>query len=184
MNCKDIYPLIYTIKRNKSISCFVLAYKLIIRGGLYHGKDHTDSGQRSVGRFCAGLCPFQRRHSLWENWNNQDIDVKTRCMITVVALMSSGITDSSLTSEDAKAAHAASMLFPIGAPNNGFAQYFTGQSYLAPVSGGQVGIFNVTLEPGRRNNWHIHHADKGGGQILICVGGRGYYQEWARTPSR
>ena len=84
------------------------------------------------------------------------------------------------SAEDAKAAHAASMLFSIGAPNDGFAQYFTGQSYLAPVSKEQVGIFNVTFEPGCRNNWHIHHADKGGGQILICVGGRGYYQEWGK----
>ena len=41
-----------------------------------------------------------------------------------------------------------------------------------------MGIFNVTFEPGCRNNWHIHRADKGGGQILICVAGRGYYQEW------
>ncbi len=82
--------------------------------------------------------------------------------------------------DDAKAAHANSMIFPVGAPNDGFAQYFSGQSYLAPISNDQVGIFNVTFEPGCRNNWHIHHADKGGGQILICVAGRGYYQEWGK----
>ena len=79
--------------------------------------------------------------------------------------------------DDAKAAHQQAMVFPIGAPNDGFAQYFSGQSYLAPLSTEQVGIFNVTFEPGCRNNWHIHHADKGGGQILVCVAGRGYYQE-------
>lgn len=82
--------------------------------------------------------------------------------------------------EDEKAAHQRSMIFPVGQPNDGFAQYFTGQSYLAPVSVSQAGIFNVTFEPKCRNNWHIHHADKGGGQILICVSGRGYYQEWGR----
>jgi len=82
--------------------------------------------------------------------------------------------------EDAKAAHANSMVFPIGDPNDGFAQYFSGQSYLAPLSKEQVGIFNVTFEPGCRNNWHVHHADKGGGQILVCVAGRGYYQEWGK----
>ena len=71
--------------------------------------------------------------------------------------------------------------FPIGAPNDGFAQYFTGRSFLAPVSTEQVGIFNVTFEPGCRNNWHIHHAKSGGGQILICVTGRGFYQEWGRA---
>ena len=69
------------------------------------------------------------------------------------------------------------MVFPIGAPNDGFAQYFVGQSYLALVSTSQVGVFNVTFEPGCRNNWHIHHAKNGGGQIIICVAGRGYYQE-------
>ena len=80
-------------------------------------------------------------------------------------------------SADEKQRHQNSMIFPIGAPNDGFAQYFSGQSYLAPVSTEQVKIFNVTFEPGCRNNWHIHEADKGGGQILICVAGRGYYQE-------
>ena len=79
--------------------------------------------------------------------------------------------------EDAMAAHAASMVFPIGAPNDAYAAYFTGKSYLAPVSSSQVGIYNVTFEPGCRNNWHIHHAKTGGGQILVCVAGRGYYQE-------
>ncbi len=85
---------------------------------------------------------------------------------------------------DAKAQHANSMVFPIGNPNDAFAEYFIGQSYLAPVSTEQVGIFNVTFEPGCRNNWHIHHADQGGGQILICVAGRGYYQEWDKEPVR
>ncbi len=57
-----------------------------------------------------------------------------------------------------KTAYEKSMLFPIGQPNDTFAQYFVGQAYLAPVSKEQVGIFNVTFEPGCRNNWHIHHA--------------------------
>ena len=79
--------------------------------------------------------------------------------------------------DEAMRAHAKSMIFPIGAPNDAFAKYFVGQSYLAPVSTKQVGVFNVTFEPGCRNNWHIHHAKSGGGQILVCVAGRGYYQE-------
>ena len=82
--------------------------------------------------------------------------------------------------EDAKALHQRQMIFPIGAPNDAFARYFVGQSYLYPLSGGQAGVFNVTFEPGCRNNWHIHHAEKGGGQILICAAGRGYYQEWGK----
>ena len=74
------------------------------------------------------------------------------------------------------------VFFPIGQPNDGFAQYFVGQSYLAPISATQVPIYNVTFEPGCRNNWHVHYADKAGGQMLICVGGRGYYQEWGKEP--
>lgn len=82
--------------------------------------------------------------------------------------------------EDAEVKHANSMLFPIGQPNDAYAQYFTGKSFLAPISTEQAGIFNVTFEPGCRNNWHIHHAANGGGQILICVGGKGFYQEWGK----
>ncbi len=81
---------------------------------------------------------------------------------------------------DAKAKHQNEMVFPIGTPNDVFAKYFIGQSYLAPLSTQQVGIYNVTFEPGCRNNWHIHHAKNGGGQILVCVAGRGYYQEWGK----
>ena len=158
------------------------------------------------------------------------MSLRDRSVITVVALMAQGLTDSSfenhlkaakangITKEEiaeilthaafyagwpkawaafrlameiwkdetdavsAKETWQKQMLFPVGEPNDGFAQYFTGQSYLAPVSQEQVGIFNVTFEPGCRNNWHIHHADQGGGQILICVAGRGFYQEWGKKP--
>ncbi len=87
-----------------------------------------------------------------------------------------------MSNESGKAAHAMEMVFPIGAPNDAYAKFFIGQSYLAPISTSQVNISNVTFEPGCRNNWHIHHADEGGGQILICVAGRGYYQEWGKEP--
>lgn len=82
--------------------------------------------------------------------------------------------------DEAMRAHAKEMVFPIGQPNDAFAQYFVGKSYLTPVSTEQVGIFNVTFEPGCRNNWHVHYASEGGGQILVCVAGRGYYQEWGK----
>ena len=74
-------------------------------------------------------------------------------------------------------------VFKIGSPNDAYAQYFDGRSYLSPLSTEQVGIFTVTFEPGCRNHWHIHHAEKGGGQILIVTAGRGYYQEWGK-PAR
>lgn len=79
--------------------------------------------------------------------------------------------------EDAKAAFQREMIFPIGEPNTAYAQYFIGNSYLAPLSKEQVAVSNVTFEPGCRNNWHIHHATNGGGQMLIGVAGRGWYQE-------
>ena len=69
-------------------------------------------------------------------------------------------------------------VFGQGEPNVNFAQYFTGKSYLKPLAKtDSVFIANVTFEPGCRNNWHIHHATKNGGQILICIDGEGWYQE-------
>lgn len=186
------------------------------------------AGRKVLGEFAPEFAHYNDDVLFGENWNNEDIPVKTRCMLTVTALMAQGITDSSFVShlqnakkygvtkkeiaalithvafyagwpkgwaafrhamevwkeeaetDDAMAKHEASMIFPVGAPNDGFAQYFTGKSFISPVSTEQVGIFNVTFEPGCRNNWHIHHADKGGGQILVCTGGRGYYQEWGK----
>ena len=70
--------------------------------------------------------------------------------------------------------------FGLGQPNDAYAQYFIGQSYLNPLTDSDkvaLGAFNVTFEPGCRNNWHIHHAKTGGGQVLICVDGEGWYQE-------
>lgn len=79
--------------------------------------------------------------------------------------------------DDARAAFQREMIFPIGRPNTAYAQYFTGNSYLAPISSEQVAVVNVTFEPRCRNNWHIHHAASGGGQMLVGVAGRGWYQE-------
>ncbi|MBR4176595.1 MAG: cupin domain-containing protein [Bacteroidales bacterium] len=66
--------------------------------------------------------------------------------------------------------------WPLGMPNDAYAKYFTGQSYLALLDS-VSGLCNVTFEPGCRNNWHVHH---GANQILICVSGRGWYQEWGK----
>ena len=70
-------------------------------------------------------------------------------------------------------------IFALG-EENPFGQYFVGQSYLKMLCTEGVGIGNVTFEPGCRNNWHIHHAKKGGGQILLCTAGKGWYQEWGK----
>ena len=71
-------------------------------------------------------------------------------------------------------------VFGTGTENTGFAQYFIGNSFLNPLTDPKscpVFLANVTFEPGCRNNWHIHHATKDGGQLLICTAGEGWYQE-------
>jgi len=73
-------------------------------------------------------------------------------------------------------------VFGLGEENSAYAQYFTGASFLNPLTDPEKTVFmvNVTFEPGCRNNWHIHHASNGGGQILICTAGEGWYQEEGR----
>ena len=71
-------------------------------------------------------------------------------------------------------------IFGMGNSNETYAKYFVGNSFLNPlteIGASIVFLANVTFEPGCRNNWHIHHATKGGGQILICTAGEGWYQE-------
>lgn len=188
------------------------------------------AGRDALGEFAPMFAYLNDDVLFGQVWNEDAISIKTRCIITVVSLMASGITDSSLeyhlenarkngvTKEEIaailthvtmyvgwpkgwavfrmakevwkeatpaltdKEKYQNSIMFPIGKPNDGFAKFFIGQSYLAPLSTSQVGIYNVTFEPGCRNNWHIHHAKSGGGQILLCVGGRGYYQEEGKAP--
>ena len=187
------------------------------------------AGRDQLGSFAPEFAHYNDDVLFGENWNNGDLDLKTRSIITVVALMSQGITDSSIkyhiqnaknngvTQKEIAAVitHVAfyagwpkawavfnlakevyndqmpetsdkdryqnTIFFPIGEPNP-YGEFFEGQSYLAPVTTEQIPVFNVTFEPGCKNHWHIHHASKGGGQMLICVGGRGYYQEWGKEP--
>lgn len=74
-------------------------------------------------------------------------------------------------------------IFPTGDPNDAYAQYFVGQSYLATLTDGSVPVSNVTFEPACRNNWHIHHGQNGGGdQILMCTAGSGWYQADGEEP--
>lgn len=84
----------------------------------------------------------------------------------------------------ARAAFQREMIFPVGEPNTAYVQYFIGNSYLAPVSREQVNVSNVTFEPRCRNHWHIHRATEGGGQLLIGVAGRGWYQEEGKPAVR
>ena len=187
------------------------------------------AGRDALGDFAPKFAQLNDDVLFGEVWSREDgLSLRDRSVVTVVALMAQGLTDSSFKyhlmsaksngvtkaemaeilthaafyagwpkawaafrmakevwadeddGADAKARHQNEMAFPIGAPNDAFAKYFIGQSYLAPLSTEQVGVYNVTFEPGCRNNWHIHHAKSGGGQILVCVAGRGLYQEWGK----
>ena len=187
------------------------------------------AGRTQLGEFAPKFAELNDDVLFGQVWSRTDkLSLHDRSMVTVTALISSGITDSSLKyhlqsakangvsrteiaevitqigfyagwpkawaafnlakqvwtpetkAADDKAAFEQSMLFPLGEPNTAYAKYFIGQSYLAPLSTSQVGIHNVTFEPGCRNNWHIHHAKKGGGQILVCVAGVGWYHEWGK----
>ncbi len=196
------------------------------------------AGRTQLGEFAPKFAELNDDILFGQVWNRQDkLSAHDRSVVTVVALMAQGLTDSSfrhhlefaksngVTREEiaeilthaafyagwpkawaafrmakdvwadaqttqpgsgndamSKEEYQATIIFPIGEPNDAYAQYFDGQSYLAPIVKEGVKISNVTFEPGCRNHWHIHHATSGGGQTLICVGGRGYYQEWGKEP--
>lgn len=182
------------------------------------------AGHDQLGKFAPEFAHLNDDVLFGEVWDQEAIDTKTKCILTVTALMAQGITDSSLKyhlqnaknngvtreeiaaiithvtmyagwpkgwavfnlakevwGEDEEGTDTApqglSKDFPMGEPNTAYAQYFIGQSYLAPLGDPQLGAANVTFEPGCRNNWHIHHK---GGQVLICIAGRGWYQEWGK----
>lgn len=184
------------------------------------------AGRTQLGSFAPKFAELNDDVLFGEVWSRTDkLSLRDRSLVTITALVSQGITDSSLayhlqtarangitrteiaeiithvafyagwpkawaafryakevwaddvTATDAKAEFQRSMIFPVGEPNTAYAKYFTGNSYLAPISAEQVAVSNVTFEPRCRNNWHVHHASKGGGQMLIGVAGRGWYQE-------
>ena len=85
---------------------------------------------------------------------------------------------------ETKEAFEAANAFGTGEPNTAYARFFQGDSFLNPLTDPKSGLFaaNVTFAPGCRNNWHIHHAAKGGGQLLLCTAGEGWYQEEGRAP--
>ncbi len=183
------------------------------------------AGRTQLGEFAPKFAQLNDDVLFGEVWSREDkLSLRDRSLVTVVALMAQGLTDTSFQHhlENAKkngitreeiaeiithaafyagwpkawaafrmakeiwadeepdtAAHGG--VFGLGAPNDAYAQYFIGHSYLKPLTGENgVSAANVTFEPGCRNNWHIHHADKGGGQILLCTEGRGWYQEWGK----
>lgn len=191
------------------------------------------AGRTQLGEFAPKFAELNDDILFGEVWGRTDkLSLRDRSVVTVTALVSSGIIDTSLkhhlqmakdngmtrteiaemltqvafyagwpkawgafrmatevwneTSDaaDARQRFEREMIFPVGEPNDAYARYFIGRSYLAPISSEQLNIANVTFEPGCRNNWHIHHALTGGGQLLICVAGEGWYQEWGKPARR
>ena len=216
----------------RTIICIALTLLMITPMANAQTKIKQTAGREQLGDFAPKFAELNDDVLFGEVWSRTDkLGLRDRSMVTITALVSSGITDSSLTyhlqtarkngitrteiaeiltqvgfyagwpkawaafrlakdvwteeteAADEKAEFEREKIFPIGKPNDAYARYFIGQSYLAPVSSEQVGINNVTFEPGCRNNWHIHHATKGGGQLLVCVAGTGWYQEWGK-PAR
>ena len=181
------------------------------------------AGRNQLGEFAPKFAELNDDVLFGEVWSREGrLSLKMRSILTVSALVSKGLFDSSFQHHmvnaknngvtkgemaeilthlafyagwpNAWAAFRTAVkvyqddagmdggLFGIGGPNDAYAQYFVGRSYLKPLTDPRETVFmaNVTFEPGCRNNWHIHHAAKGGGQVLLCTGGRGWYQEWGR----
>ena len=180
------------------------------------------AGRDALGEFAPKFAQLNDDVLFGEVWSREDkLSLKMRSVVTLTALISKGIVDTSLTYHlstakkngvtktemaeilthvafyagwpNARAAFRMARevyaddtsadehggFFGMGEPNVNFAKYFIGNSYLKPLTDPKETVFiaNVTFEPKCRNNWHIHHADKGGGQILVCVDGEGWYQE-------
>lgn len=207
--------------------CIALAATLALTSNIMaQQKIVQTAGRDQLGDFAPEFAHLNDDILFGEVWGRNDLlSLRDRSVVTITALISQGLTDSSLShhllaakkngvsrteiaeiithiafyagwpkawaafrlakdvwadelaADDAKSAFQREMIFPIGEPNTAYAKYFKGNSYLARISAEQVPVANVTFEPGCRNNWHIHRATRGGGQMLIGVAGRGWYQE-------
>lgn len=185
------------------------------------------AGRDSLGDFAPKFAELNDDVLFGEVWSREDkLSLKMRSILTITALVSKGLIDSSfqyhaMTAKkngvtktemaeilthlafyvgwpnawsafrvikevyaDDTAVENHGGMFGIGEANTAYAKYFIGNSYLKPLTNPNETVFvaNVTFEPGCRNNWHVHHATSGGGQILLCVDGEGWYQEEGKKP--
>ena len=159
--------------------------------------------------FHPQLDEYLKTHLFGDIFARDNVDWRTREIVTIAALAArpetapqmkahiaigkvNGITDvqaQAIVRRVQVAATSAALPtdwspIPVGEPNTAYAKYFIGNSYLHKLTLDQVPAFGVTFEPGCRNNWHIHHAKTGGGQMLIVTAGEGYYQEWGKPARR
>ncbi len=159
--------------------------------------------------FHPQLDEYLKTHLFGDIFARDNVDWRTRELVTIAALAARPETEpqmkahiaigkvNGVTDAQAKAIVRRVQLprnpadlprdwspIPVGEPNTAYAKYFIGNSYLHKLTLDQVPAFGVTFEPGCRNNWHIHHAKTGGGQMLIVTAGEGFYQEWGKPARR
>lgn len=168
-------------------------------------KQGTAVQTQLCGAFTYSFCPaedyYLKAHLFGDIFARDVLTYQQRELVTVSALaamqgtepqhqshsriaQTAGVPAETVAAATALARHLASksrLTFEVGNTNDAYAQYFIGQSYIAPLVGGEQAINNVTFEPVCRNNWHIHHDAR---QILICVAGEGWYQEWGKPARR
>ena len=167
----------------------------------------TEVQTRLTGKpFNYDFCPqndyYLKSHLFGDIFAGDQLTAADRELVTVAALSSLKGVEPQLAAHKAGAVNMGNtkeqvdelieslpkeggLSWPVGQPNDAYARYFTGNSHLAPIAPANLpegaatvaSYANVTFEPGCRNNWHIHH---GAHQILICVSGRGWYQEWGK----
>ena len=149
--------------------------------------------------FAPAIDEYLKAHLFGDIFARDNVDWQTREVATIAMLAvregvesqlnshinvgkNNGLTDEQVAEilNIATKAKADNVIFGFGEKNTAFAKYFTGKSYLKPITTTNgVPMFNVTFEPKCRNNWHIHHK---GGQILLVTQGRGWYQAWGEEP--
>lgn len=152
--------------------------------------------------FAPTIDEFLKAHLFGDIFARDNLDWKTRELATIAALAAMDGVESQLKSHLAIGKHngltdaqieailalvnpvpVKTSPFPVGDENTGFAQYFSGKTWLAPLTKDgrlKTPVHNVTFEPGSRANWHKHT----GGQLLIVVGGVGWYQERGQPARR
>ena len=159
--------------------------------------------------FHPQLDEYLKSHLFGDIFQRDALDWRTRELVTIAALAARPETEPQMKAHiaigknngvtDAQAAEIVRRVqlprdpadlprdwspIPVGEPNTAYAKYFIGNSYLHKLTLDQIPDFGVTFEPGCRNNWHIHHAKTGGGQMLIVTAGEGFYQEWGKSARR
>jgi len=196
-------------KENEAGQPFVLGDKALEIGTANQTKLCGGPVKGALFDFHPQLDEYLKTHLFGDIFARDTLDWRTREIVTIAALAARPETEPQMKAHiaigkmngvtDAQAAEIVRRVqlprnpadlprdwspIPVGEPNTAYAKYFIGNSYLHKLTLDQVPAFGVTFEPGCRNNWHIHHAKTGGGQMLIVTAGEGFYQEWGKPARR